>query len=186
PLPDRLELPVLLKMGDDVSTDEILPAGPRAMPLWPNVERMADFAFEGVDPGYPERARSTGDHAVIGGLNYGQGSSREQAALAPRSLGLRVVIALAYARIHRENLVLFGVLPLTFAGPGPYEALEAGHTLVVEDAHGLLSAGSGSVLEATTGRRFAVRHDLSARQVEIVRQGGAINAARRPVPETVE
>ena len=87
-----------------------------------------------------------------------------------------------YARIHRENLVLFGVLPLTFAGPGHYEALEAGHVLVVEDAHGLLSVGSGSVLETTTGRRFAVRHDLSARQAEIVRQGGAINTARRTAP----
>ena len=179
PLPDRLSLPVLLKMGDDVSTDEILPAGPRAMPLWSNVERMGDFAFEGVDLTYPARARAAGDHAVIGGRNYGQGSSREQAALAPRSLGLRVVIAVDYARIHRENLVLFGILPLTFAGLGAYEALEAGHMLVVEDARGLLSGGSGSVLEATTGRRFAVRHDLSARQAEIVRQGGAINAARR-------
>ena len=185
PLPDRLSLPVLLKMGDDVSTDEILPAGPRAMPLWSNVERMGDFAFEGVDLTYPERARATGDHAVIGGHNYGQGSSREQAALAPRSLGLRVVIALDYARIHHENLVLFGVLPLTFAGLGAYEALEAGDTLVVSDAHGLLSDGSGSVLEATTGRRFAVRHELSSRQVEIVRRGGAINAARRPAPENV-
>ena len=179
PLPDRLELPVLLKMGDDVSTDEILPAGPRAMPLWSNVERLGDFAFEGVDPTYPERARATGDHAVIGGHNYGQGSSREQAALAPRSLGLRVVIALDYARIHHENLVLFGVLPLTFAGLGPYEALDSRDTLVVEDALGLLSDGSGSVLEATTGRRFAVRHELSSRQAEIVRQGGAIKMARR-------
>ena len=185
PLPVRLSLPVLLKMGDDTSTDEILPAGPRAMPLWSNVERMGDFAFEGIDPTYPDRARAAGDHAVIGGRNYGQGSSREQAALAPRSLGLRLVIAVDYARIHHENLVLFGVLPLTFAGLGAYEALEAGHTLVVEDARGLLSDGSGSVLEATTGRRFAVRHDLSARQAEIVRQGGAINAARRraTVPE---
>jgi len=182
PLPDRLTVPVLLKMGDDTSTDEILPAGPRAMPLWSNVERMGDFAFEGVDPGYPDRARAQGDHAVIGGRNYGQGSSREQAALAPRSLGLRVVIAVDYARIHRENLVLFGVLPLTFAGPGHYEALEAGHVLVIEDAHGLLSVGSGSVLETTTGRRFAVRHDLSARQANIVRQGGAINTARRTAP----
>ena len=186
PLPDRLELPVLLKMGDDVSTDEILPAGPRAMPLWSNVERMADFAFEGVDPTYPERARAAGDHAVIGGHNYGQGSSREQAALAPRSLGLRVVFALEYARIHHENLVLFGVLPLIFAGLGPYEALEAGDTLVIEDALGLLSDRSGSVLEPMTGRRLAVRHDLSPRQAEIVRQGGTINAARQPAREIAE
>ncbi len=184
PLPDRLTVPVLLKMGDDVSTDEILPAGPRAMPLWSNVGRMGDFAFEGIDPGYPDRARAQGDHAVIGGRNYGQGSSREQAALAPRSLGLRVVIAIDYARIHHENLALFGVLPLIFGDPRTHGAIGAGHTIVLEDPLGLLEAGSGSLLDATRGVRFAVRHDLSARQAEIVRQGGAINAARRAAQET--
>ena len=186
PLPERLRLPVLLKMGDDVSTDEILPAGPRAMPLWSNVERMGDFAFEGVDPTYPERARATGDHAVIGGHNYGQGSSREQAALAPRSLRLRAVIALDYARIHHENLALFGVLPLVFADVQAYEAIQPGHTVLLEDPLGLLEAGTGSVLDTTRGVRFAVRHDLSPRQAEIVRQGGAINMVRRPAPETAE
>ncbi len=182
-LPDRLTIPVLLKMGDDVSTDEILPAGPRAMPLWSNVERMGDFAFEGVDPGYPARARAQGDHAVIGGRNYGQGSSREQAALAPRSLGLRVVIAVDYARIHHENLALFGVLPLVFADVEAYEAIEAGHTVVLEDALVLLEAGIGSVLDASRDVRFEVRHDLSPRQVEMVRRGGAINKVRRPAAE---
>ena len=176
-LPDSLSLPVLLKMGDDVSTDEILPAGPRAMPFWSNVERMGDFAFEGVDAGYPERARRTGDHALIGGRNYGQGSSREQAALAPRFLGLRLVIALEYARIHHENLALFGVLPLVFADDEAYEAMDTGHTIVLEDSLGLLEAGSGSAVDATSGVRFEVRHDLSARQAEIVRRGGAINVA---------
>ncbi len=179
PLPDRLRVPVLLKMGDDVSTDEILPAGPRAMPLWSNVERMGDFAFEGVDPGYPDQARARGDHAVIGGRNYGQGSSREQAALAPRSLGLRVVIAVEYARIHHENLALFGVLPLVFGDVEDYEAIQAGHTVLLEDPLGLLEAGSGSVLDDTRGVRFEVRHDLSPRQAEMVRRGGAINMVRR-------
>ena len=179
PLPDRLRLPVLLKMGDDVSTDEILPAGPRAMPLWSNVERMGDFAFEGVDPGYPDQARAQCDHAVIGGRNYGQGSSREQAALAPRSLGLRVVIAVDYARIHHENLALFGVLPLVFTDVEDYEAIETGHTIVLEDPLGLLEAGTGSALDATSGVRFEVRHDLSPRQAEMVRRGGAINTVRR-------
>ena len=186
PLPDRLTVPVLLKMGDDVSTDEILPAGPRAMPFWSNVERMGDFAFEGVDATYPDRARAAGDHAVIGGRNYGQGSSREQAALAPRLLGLRVVIALEYARIHHENLVLFGVLPLRFGDIEAYESLEAGHCLAVEDPIGLLAGGAGTVLDITRGLRFDVRHDLSPRQAEIVRQGGAINAARRPAPVMAE
>lgn len=184
PLPERLAVPVLLKMGDDVSTDEILPAGPRAMPLWSNVERMGDFAFEGVDANYPARARAQGDHAVIGGRNYGQGSSREQAALAPRSLGLRVVIAVDYARIHHENLALFGVLPLVFADVQDYEAIEIGHTVLLEDPAGLLEAGSGSVLDDTRGVRFEVRHDLSPRQAELVRRGGAINTVRRTtVPE---
>ena len=186
PLPARLSLPVLLKMDDDTSTDEIMPAGPRAMPFWSNVERMSDFAFEGIDPGYPERARTTGDHAVIGGRNYGQGSSREQAALAPRSLGLRVVIAVDYARIHHENLVLFGVLPLTFADVEAYQAIETGHTIVLEDPLRLLKAGIGSVLDATRGVRFEVNHDLSPRQAEMVRRGGAINTARRPAREIAE
>ena len=186
PLPDRLSLPILLKMGDDVSTDEILPAGPRAMPLWSNVDRMGDFAFEGVDAGYPARARSQGDHAVIGGRNYGQGSSREQAALAPRSLGLRVVIAVEYARIHHENLALFGVLPLVFADVEAYEAIETGHTILLEDPLGLLEAGSGSVLDDTRGVRFQVRHDLSPRQAEMVRRGGAINTVRRAARETAD
>ena len=179
PLPDLLRVPVLLKMGDGVSTDEILPAGPRAMPLWSNVERVGDFAFEGVDPSYPGRARAAGNHAVIGGRNYGQGSSREQAALAPRSLGLRVVIAVEYARIHHENLALFGVLPLVFGDVRDYEAIEAGHTILLEDPLGLLEAGSGAVLDATRDVRFEVRHDLSPRQAEMVRRGGAINTVRR-------
>lgn len=180
PMPERLSLPVLLKMGDDVSTDEILPAGPRAMPFWSNVERMSDFAFEGVDPAYPDHARAVAgsNHAVIGGRNYGQGSSREQAALAPRFLGLRVVIAVDYARIHHENLVLFGVLPLVFTDPDGYEAVDAGHTLLLDGPVTLLEAGTGSVLNATTGNRFDVRHDLSPRQTDIVRHGGAINAVR--------
>ena len=133
PLPERLTLPVLLKMGDDVSTDEILPAGPRVMPHWSNVARMSDFAFEGVDRSYPARARAAADHAVIAGHNYGQGSSREQAALAPRSLGLRIVIALSYARIHHENLALFGVLPLVFDDPDDYRTVDdTGHTLALD------------------------------------------------------
>ena len=186
PLPDRLRVPVLLKMGDDVSTDEILPAGPRAMPLWSNVERMGDFAFEGVDAGYPDRARAQGDHAVIGGRNYGQGSSREQAALAPRSLGLRVVIAVDYARIHHENLALFGVLPLVFVDVEDYEAIETGNTIVLEGPLGLLEAGIGSALDTTRGVRFQVRHDLSPRQAEMVRRGGAINTVRRAAQENAD
>src|SRR5262249_31761191 len=106
PLPDTIEAPVLLKLGDDISTDEILPAGARVLPYRSNVEHISEFAFEPIDRSYPERARAvraTG-HVIVAGKNYGQGSSREHAALAPRFLGLRAVIAQQFARIHRENL----------------------------------------------------------------------------------
>ena len=182
PLPEHLTLPVLLKMGDGVSTDEILPAGPRVMPHWSNVARMSDFAFEGVDRSYPARARAAADHAVIAGHNYGQGSSREQAALAPRSLGLRIVIALSFARIHHENLALFGVLPLVFGNPDDYRTVDTGHTLALTDTETLLATGTGTVRNTTTDQRLDVHHDLSPRQVDMVRHGGAISAVRASAP----
>jgi aconitate hydratase len=113
PLGDELEVPLLLRLGDNVSTDEIMPAGAEGMSLWSSLPGMADHTFRPVDHSHARRARDTGDHAIMGGRNYGQGSSREQAALAPRSLGLRLVIAHSIARIHAENLVNFGILPLT-------------------------------------------------------------------------
>src|SRR5687767_8350688 len=111
-LPDRLELPVLLKVGDDVSTDAIMPAGARALPFRSNIPKIAEFAFDMVDRTYCQRAKElegTDGHAVVGGSNYGQGSSREHAALAPRYLGLRAVLARGFARIHGQNLVNFGI-----------------------------------------------------------------------------
>src|SRR6185312_5588678 len=124
PLPDQLVLPILLKMDDDVSTDEILPAGARVLPYRSNIQKISDFAFERIDRGYVERARSArAGHAVIAGRNYGQGSSREHAAAAPRNLGLRVVLAKGFARIHRQNLVNYGILPLTFVDEADYGRL---------------------------------------------------------------
>jgi aconitate hydratase len=185
PLADELELPVLLKMADDVSTDEILPGGTRGMAYWSKVEKMSEVAFDGIDPTYPERAaavRDTGGHAVVGGRNYGQGSSREQAALAPRYLGLRCVIAKSFARIHWENLVNFGVLPLTFVEGGAYDAVEVEDVLVLESVHEALRTGAElTVYNRTKGAPFAVRHDLSARQLELLLEGGVINWIRRRV-----
>src|SRR5439155_9689700 len=130
-LPDALAATVLLKLGDDISTDEILPAGARVLPYRSNIEHLSEFAFAPIDRSYPERAhktRGTG-HVIVAGKNYGQGSSREHAALAPRFLGLRVVIARQFARIHRENLVNFGVLPLTFVDAGDYDRIAQGDVL---------------------------------------------------------
>ena len=183
PLPPRLELPVLLKVGDDVSTDEIMPAGARVLPFRSNIPRIADFVFDMIDQSYPERAKQvkpSGGHIVVGGKNYGQGSSREHAAIAPRFLGLRAALAVSFARIHWQNLPNFGILPLTFADPADYERVEPGDTLVLEGVREAVQAGRELIVEnATQHNSFPVRHDLSGRQVELLLEGGLINWMKR-------
>ncbi|MEJ2599817.1 MAG: aconitate hydratase [Anaerolineales bacterium] len=185
PLPDSLELPVLLKVGDDISTDEIMPAGARVLPYRSNIPRISEFVYEGVDPGYVERAkgqRKSGGHAIIGGENYGQGSSREHAAIAPRYLGLRVVIAKGFARIHRQNLVNFGVLPLTFQDPADYNRIEMQDALVLSNLRSTLQA-AGDPFEfqvEVRGKDFSFKAltNLSQREVEVVLAGGLTNWMR--------
>jgi aconitate hydratase len=182
PLPDELELPVLLKVGDDVSTDEIMPAGARVLPFRSNIPQISRFCFEVVDETYPDRAvevRDAGGHAVLGGDNYGQGSSREHAALAPRYLGLRVVLGKSFARIHGQNLVNFGVLPLTFADQSPYEQIEPGDRLALTGLKEQIPAGRRvRVACREKNLAFEARHDLSTRQVEVLLAGGLINWVR--------
>src|SRR5690625_3273580 len=125
-LPDSVEIPVLLKMGDNISTDEILAGGARVLPYRSNLPEISKFTFEIVDETYYERAIATkekGGHAIVGGYNYGQGSSREHAALAPRFLGLRLAIVKDFARIHWQNLVNFGIVPLNFVNEADYDKL---------------------------------------------------------------
>lgn len=174
PLPDRLELPALLVVGDDVSTDEIMPAGSEVLPYRSNIPKIAEFCFGVVDARYPERAKAaSGGHALVGGENYGQGSSREHAALAPRYLGLRLVLARSFARIHRNNLVNYGVLPLTHAGD---VEIEPDDVLVIEDLSGL---DSGRVTVKVRGKgELEARSDLSARELAMIRAGGRIPEVR--------
>jgi len=184
-LPDLDELPgdlrarVAIKVGDNISTDEILPAGARVLPFRSDITRLAGFAFSQVDEGYVSRAREAGTHVIVAGENYGQGSSREHAVIAPRYLGLRLVIAKSYARIHWQNLANFGVLATEFADPADYDRIEAGDELSVD---GLVDAlGSGTELTVhnqTRNRDFTVRHRLSSRQVAMVRAGGQIPLVR--------
>ena len=174
PLPDRLDVPVVLKAGDNVSTDEILQAGAAALPFRSDIERLAEFSFTRLDPTYPQRARETGDHAVIGGENYGQGSSREHAALAPRSLGLRVVIAKSFARIHASNLVNFGVLPLEFTDPTDYDGVQPGDELQLDGLSRHLADGEFTVSNLSRNTTFGVRHRLSPRQIATILAGGRI------------
>ncbi|HEX7354479.1 MAG TPA: aconitate hydratase [Mycobacteriales bacterium] len=173
-LPDRLEAPVELKVGDNISTDEILPAGARVLPLRSNIPAISQFVFTQVDREYAGRvADQDGPHAIVAGENYGQGSSREHAAIAPRYLGLRVVVAKSFARIHWQNLANFGILPLRFDDPADYDALEQGASLCLGGLREGLAVGEP--LRATAdGRDITLRHDLSARQVEMVLAGGRI------------
>ena len=177
--PDLIEGPVLLKLGDNVSTDDIMPAGARVLPYRSNIPEIANFAFERLEPTYADRAKAAGAHIIVGGNNYGEGSSREHAVLGPRFLGLQVVLAKRFARIHARNLINFGVLPLTFNDLADYDHIDAGDVLrLVCTAPTLANANELSVENVTRSSKFTVRHSLSSRQVEVLRSGGLLTWAK--------
>ena len=184
-LGDDLAVTVLLGVGDDISTDDIIPAGTQVMPFWTNIPHSAEFAFHTVDADYYKRAKAQqeqggGLHAIVAGHNYGQGSSRENAALAPRYLGLGLVLAKSFARIHWQNLVNFGVLPLTFADASDHGLLKPGDKLRIDKLADALSAGTQiEAAIAETGGTIKLEHDLSERQIGVIRAGGAMNAWRQ-------
>lgn len=179
---DELELTLLLKLGDNISTDEILPAGARVLPLRSNIPKIAEFTFEAVNPAYHSRALELShqgiSHAIAAGRNYGQGSSREHAVLAPRYLGLRLVLAQSFARIHWQNLVDFGVLPLCFSDPADYDRLEPGVTLSISGLRRQMQSGR-EVLIGLSGGYLRATHDLSDRQLALLLAGGLINERRQ-------
>jgi aconitate hydratase len=182
-LADALDLPILLKMPDDVSTDEIMPAGAKALPYRSNLQKIAEFSFERIDPTYVARARAIvqrAGHAVIAGKNYGQGSSREHAAAAPRYLGLRIVIAKSFARIHRQNLINYGILPLLFVDPTDYDRLEKSDTLRIRDLRQKLEGG-GRILLESSNVTIETEHGLTSDQIQIILDGGVVNHRRNGV-----
>ena len=179
PLADLIEAPVILKLGDDVSTDEILPAGARVLPYRSNIAKLAEFTFGQLDETYPARAsqiKDTSGHIVVAGSNYGQGSSREHAAIAPRFLGLQAVLAISFARIHWQNLANFGVLALEFENASDYDQIQQGDFLGMTGIRDALSAGTEiSVHNKTRNENYYVRHGLSARQIGMLLSGGLIS-----------
>jgi aconitate hydratase len=186
PVPLRGELPptiegvVLLKVGDNISTDHILPAGSKILPLRSNIPAISEYVFSRVDPEFARRARERGGGLVVGGSNYGQGSSREHAALAPAYLGVRGVIVKSFARIHRANLVNFGILPLLFVDERDYETLAQEDLLRIERIAERLRAGRElAVRNLTRDQEFRVRHDLTPREIEIVLAGGLLNYTKK-------
>jgi len=178
PLPDRLEGPVLLKMGDDISTDEILPAGAEVLPFRSNIPAISKFVFKEIDETYHERAikfQKEGSF-VMGGENYGQGSSREHAALAPRFLGLQAVLAKTFARIHWQNLINFGILPLQFVNPADWDKISQDDVLVISGVRDALQKGNRvQVSNKTNNQSYEAEHSMSSRQVDSVLAGGLIN-----------
>jgi aconitate hydratase len=181
PLPENLEAPVELKVGDNISTDEIMPAGTRVLPLRSNIPAIAQFVFSRIDDEYPKRVGST--HVVVGGENYGQGSSREHAAIAPRYLGLRAVIAKSFARIHWQNLANFGILALEFTDARDYDDIDRGDTLRFPRLGDQLDEGSAVTVDnVTKGRTYQLRHRLSPRQLAMVHAGGRIPLTKQEPP----
>ena len=151
-----------------------MPAGSRVLPFRSNIPKIADFSFTRIDEDYPERAKGAdGGHVVVAGENYGQGSSREHAVIAPRYLGLRAVIAKSFARIHWQNLANFGILALEFDDPADHDAIQQGDEVVIDSVRDALRAGR-AVTATIGGREVALHHRLSPRQVDMVLAGGRI------------
>jgi aconitate hydratase len=178
PLPETWHGEVWLKVGDNVTTDDILPAGSQILPLRSNLPAISQYAFTRLDPEFPQRVKDRGEGAVVGGENYGQGSSREHAALAPRYLGVRVKLVKTFARIHLANLINFGILPLTFENPGDYDVMTQGQSLELPGVRRLLLEGAERLPLKAGGKEIWVRVDLSARQRRLLAVGGALNLAR--------
>ncbi len=175
PLPQTLVAHVALKVGDNMSTDGIMPAGNRVLPFRSNIEALSEFVFSQVDPGFAKECRALGIVVVAGGENYGQGSSREHAALAPRYLGVRAKIAKSFARIHKSNLCNFGILPLTFKDPEDYERLTKGTKLVFVDIRKRVERGDREIPVEIDGQAITTVLDVSERQRKYLLAGGALN-----------
>jgi aconitate hydratase len=178
PLPDRLEAEVVIKVEDNISTDTIMPAGSKVLPLRSNIEAISEFVYYQLNPDFYRECKQKGNVAVIGGENYGQGSSREHAALAPRYLGIRVKIAKSFARIHKANLCNFGILPLVFKDVGDFDRLKKGSKLVFPDVRRLVEEGAQEIPVEVDGHPLVALLQVSDRQRKQLLAGGALNLVK--------
>ena len=175
PFADTLDASLVLKVSDNITTDHIMPAGAKILPYRSNIPFLSQFCFQVCDPDFPERAKAAGDGVVIGGSNYGQGSSREHAALVPMYLGIRCVIAKSFARIHIANLINAGILPLTFADPADYDALTEGSKLTFTDLKEGIATGTVIMTDGTSGKKITLNGEFTPRQQQILLCGGLLN-----------
>ncbi len=175
PFTDSLSARLVLKVGDNITTDHIMPAGAKILPYRSNIPYLSQFCFEVCDPSFADRAKAAGSGVIVGGSNYGQGSSREHAALVPMYLGIRCVIAKSFARIHAANLINAGILPLTFANPKDYDAIEPDTQLYIYNIEEGMKNGTLTVTDQVHGFHFTVNCDMTDRQRAIVMAGGLLN-----------
>ena len=170
----------LIKLGDNITTDHIMPSNAKLLPFRSNVPYLADFCLSPCDPDFAARAKAKNGGFIIGGENYGQGSSREHAALAPLYLGVKAVLARSFARIHRANLINNGILPLTFADSADYDAVSEGDEIVIAEAPAQIAAAAegGAVTASIAGREVELRLDITPRQRDILLAGGLLNYTR--------
>ncbi|MDQ7781259.1 MAG: aconitate hydratase [Desulfomonilaceae bacterium] len=179
PLPDTILAATVLKVGDNITTDHIMPAGTNVLPLRSNIEAISEFVFYRMDPEFHERAKAAGVGIVVGGENYGQGSSREHAAIAPRFLGIQVKLAKSFARIHKANLINFGILPLTFVNPDDYDSIRQGDLIRIEQVRADVQAGLERFTAqlVRTGKMIPLQLDVTDRERGILLAGGLVNTA---------
>jgi aconitate hydratase len=178
PMEAVLQGEVLIRVGDNISTDAIMPAGAKILPLRSNVPAISEYVFYWLDPEFAKRAKEKHGGFIVGGENYGQGSSREHAALAPMYLGVRGVIAKSFARIHRANLINFGIIPFEFQNASDFDLLAQGTPVTVENVVGSLKQGSKTIEAAAGKHRISLKVDLTPRQRQVLMAGGLLNYIR--------
>ncbi|MBW1710145.1 MAG: aconitate hydratase, partial [Deltaproteobacteria bacterium] len=178
-LPDRFEARVILKVKDNITTDHIMPAGSEILPLRSNIPAISRFVFQALSPDFAERAEAEGTVAVVGGENYGQGSSREHAAIAPRYLGVQVKLVKSFARIHKANLINFGILPLTFINPDDYGQIAEGEIIAIEGVRERVLGGAVEIPVQIGEKKIMTSLDASERQRRILAAGGLLNMIRQ-------
>ena len=174
PVGDTITAKLTLKVGDNITTDHIMPAGAKILPYRSNIPHLSQFCFAVCDETFPERAKAAGRSVIVGGSNYGQGSSREHAALVPLYLGVRAVVSKSFARIHVANLINVGILPLTFKNPEDYDKLKMNDTLTFSDVHSGMDKGVIMMKDETTGESFELSCSFTERQKDILKAGGLL------------
>ena len=174
PQTDLLRAELVLKVGDNITTDHIMPAGAKILPYRSNIPHLSQYCFGVCDSTFPERAKAAGQSIVVGGVNYGQGSSREHAALVPLYLGVRAVIAKSFARIHAANLINAGIMPLTFANAEDYDRLVQGNMLSIDGVYEGMESGKMTLKDETAGIEIPLTCSFTERQKAILKAGGLL------------